>query len=141
MPEMTATDMSTVANTMSAVAGANVVAEEQGWQPRETSREIWAKVVSELGVEIDLSEEMAGPEQPAFGDQGRPVGERAAVHGIAWDGSGETGQPRPWSGLTPTEQQELVASIMERIGMKVNLDDVAEALTVMENARQRVEAR
>jgi hypothetical protein len=30
---------------------------------------------------------------------------------------------------------------MERIGMRVDLDDVAEALTVMENARQRVEAR
>jgi hypothetical protein len=138
---MTATDMGTISNTMNAVAGACVVAQDQGWQDQETSREIWAKVVSELGVEIDLTAEMPTPEPPPFGGQDRPLGDRSAGHGIAWDGSGETGQPRPWSGLTTTEQQELVASIMERIGMKVDLDDVAEALTVMENARQRVEAR
>lgn len=139
MPEMTSRDLTTVTSAVATLAGALVIAEEQGWQTRDHSREMWSKLAAELGVEIDPTEEIPAPEPPPYSSQGQPLGERAASHGIAWDGSGETGQPRSWRELSATEQQELVASIMERIGLKVDLDEVAEALTVMEQARRGVE--
>ena len=132
MPEMTAKDMSLVATTLSTVAGALVIAQEQGWITPETSREMFAKAAAEFGVEIDLSEEMpgAGPAEWLGGQQ--PIGARAANHGVMWDGSGETGQPRSWSELTASEQVQLVTATMDRLGVRADFDQVSEVLTLLE---------
>lgn len=141
MPEMTSRDLVSVTGAVSTLAGALVIAEEQGWQTRENSREMWSKVVAELGVEIDPTEEIPTPEPAPFGDQGQPLGERSANHGIAWDGSGENGRPRSWRELSATEQQELVTSVAERLGVALDLDEVAEALGAMESARVNLERK
>lgn len=117
MPEMTQQDNSAAASTLGSVASANLVAEEQGWQTREESRDMWAKAAKEFGIEIDTSAKLPelepGPEQA-------PGTSAVNRYGIAWPGDGETGEARSWSELTEGEQGAVLAAWLEQNGVRAD---------------------
>ena len=53
MPEMTSKDVVSISSALSALAGAMMVAQEQGWMTQQEGRETWAKVMAELDVQIE----------------------------------------------------------------------------------------
>lgn len=58
MPEMGTRDVEAISRSLNAVATALTMVDVLGLMSRERAMEIWAKVVSELGIEIDPAEEV-----------------------------------------------------------------------------------
>ena len=58
MPEMTVRDVASLSTAASGLATALMVAEDRGWLSRETAAEVFARVVGEMGVEVDVQEEL-----------------------------------------------------------------------------------
>jgi hypothetical protein len=89
MPEMTMRDVQAASAAMSQVSLALVQAVDAGWMTNETAAEAWAKVLSEIGVEIDPVEEL---KKIATEEQSDGLGEQADMnswlvqHGYAVDG-------------------------------------------------------
>lgn len=59
MPEMTTKDVQGVSRALQAIAAAMMMAQDMGWMTREKAAEVWAKVVSEIGVDVDSKKELA----------------------------------------------------------------------------------
>ncbi|MFX0121865.1 MAG: hypothetical protein ACFE9A_20940 [Candidatus Hodarchaeota archaeon] len=59
MPEMASRDVGAVAQALNLVATALTMVEMLGLMTHETMAEVWAKVVNELGVEMNATEELA----------------------------------------------------------------------------------
>jgi hypothetical protein len=59
MPEMTTKDLAAIAQALGAVAQALLIVEQLNLITRETAAKVWAKVLSEIGVEIDPLAELA----------------------------------------------------------------------------------
>lgn len=59
MPEMTSKDVVSISSALSALAGAMMVAQDQGWMTVQEGRETWAKVMAELDVQIETQGEAA----------------------------------------------------------------------------------
>lgn len=118
MPEMTAKDSSMIATMLSTLASALVVAEEQGWQDRETSREIWANALVELGIELDVSEPL--PPEP-IEDDSEDMG--PSVPGKEWGDQHGVFLPdymksEEWGLLSDETKEEIIFSALERLGIK-----------------------
>lgn len=58
MPEMTVRDMAALSTASSTLATALMIAVDQGWLSRETAAKVFARVVEEMGVEVDVQEEL-----------------------------------------------------------------------------------
>lgn len=126
MPEMTVKDTSMVASMLTALSSAIMVAEEQGWIDSDKAREIWAKGLQELGIELDLSQEVEPDEDEDPEDEGPK-----AKQGQGWgeadksffnqhapmlpDGENAE-QASNWGDLSPDNKQELLATFLERLG-------------------------
>ena len=66
MPDMTAKDMSQIAASTSAITNSVMIWSENGWVPDDIVPEIIAKMLNELGVEVnkdELSEAVDGKEE------------------------------------------------------------------------------
>lgn len=72
MPEMTNKDITQIVGILPNLANALVQATDAGWMKQEKAAEAWAKVMGELGIEIDLNTDMGEPApaiQPPNDDQ------------------------------------------------------------------------
>jgi len=58
MPEMSAKDTSRATSTLPATASALELAVTAGWTTNETAAKVWAALIGELGVEINVTAEM-----------------------------------------------------------------------------------
>jgi hypothetical protein len=129
MPEMTTKDTSTTASMLSSVASAIMVAEEQEWHDRNTSKEIWAKAVSEFGVEIEVTAEEQ--EEDEFDDEQGGDGaelskEWLPQHGILLPDAQETSN---WGELTAPNKQAVLDAFLETIGFdRERLPELAELM-------------
>lgn len=89
MPEMTVRDIATASAAMSQVSLALAQAVDAGWMTNATAAEAWAKVISEIGVEIDPEEEL---KKIAADGESKVLGQQAGrndwyvQHGIVTDG-------------------------------------------------------
>lgn len=121
MPEMTARDLSLVANMLSTIASALVVAEDQNWQDKAKSVEVWAKALSEFGIDLDVSaiqraldekekEEELNQEQDPFG------GSAMGRHGVMTDG--ETDGPPEWDQMDQGQRETLLEAFFYAVGME-----------------------
>jgi len=63
MPEMTVRDMASLSASASGLATALMIAEDRGWLSRETAAEVFSRVVSEMGVDVDVQEELKKAEK------------------------------------------------------------------------------
>jgi hypothetical protein len=88
MPEMTTKDLAAISAAMGQIALALTQAEQNGWQTRQHSVEVWAKMLAELDVEIDPAAEIAeidaGQEQGQLDDETSMAGWLNA-HGFSTD--------------------------------------------------------
>ncbi len=57
MPEMTSKDLQKVTASLAQLGTALAVAEQNAWLSGQTQREVWAKVISEVGVDVSAAEE------------------------------------------------------------------------------------
>lgn len=88
MPEMTSRDLTAVSSAASALASALMVAEEKGWITSETAAEAWAKIMAELGVEVNPGEEVGQAQQGAEDadlDKAKSTNDYLAAHGVIVD--------------------------------------------------------
>jgi hypothetical protein len=70
MPEMSAKDLGIIAGVLSAVASALLVAQDAGWIDATEGQEVFRKMLSELGVDLEMPEEGAlSPPDDAEGDE------------------------------------------------------------------------
>ncbi len=131
MPEMTVKDPSMISSTLSNLSSAMTVAEEQSWQTTDDSRKLWAKGVSELGVEIDISKLPDPEEQQATdeetGDTEQGFGQEkkswAAKHGpsvlLPDEENAETAET--FEELSEDNRSEMLATLLERSGYSESL--------------------
>lgn len=88
MPEMTMKDIVAISSAMSQVSLALAQAVDAGWMADDSAREVWSKIVAEIGVEIDPEEEAAKIEKS---QQSGALGQQADAnswfvqHGLAVD--------------------------------------------------------
>lgn len=121
MPEMTAKDTSIIANMLSTLSSALMVAEEQGWQDRESSLKIWVKAVQELGIDLDYSRlsklepNELGQGQDQGGDSEKSWFNK---HGVMLPDE-ETAESDDWESLSPANKAELLRASIERLGYTV----------------------
>ena len=126
MPEMTAKDPAMIASTLSSLASAMTIAEEEGWHDLETSRKLWAKGVSELGIEIDITQL---PDEPPGEETDEETGDRddgfgqdkkswAAKHGpsVMLPDEDNSEEAESFDDLSEENRQELLTTLIERSG-------------------------
>lgn len=131
MPEMTARDLSLVAGMLSTVAGALVVGEEQGWQDKAKSVEIWAKALAEFGIKLDVAAvqqalERKQAEQERDQERDPFTGTAMARHGVMVAGDDDDEEmPTDWEQMSP-EQRE---AVLEAFFWQVGVDRVPEGIS------------
>ena len=77
VPEMTSRDLATTASAASSLAMALVQAVDSGWIANDTAAEAWARIMAELGTEVDAAAEAAKIEGGA--EDGGIIGETNAL--------------------------------------------------------------
>jgi hypothetical protein len=85
MPEMTSKDMASLATSAGAIATALTVAVQNRWMSNETAAEVWAHMVSELGVEVNATEEIEaaqGEQDEVDLDAGQSANDWLIQHGV-----------------------------------------------------------
>jgi len=68
MPEMTAKDVSRFAVALAQFAAALLAAEDSGWIRHETAATVWAKLMGEIGVEVDPAAELEAIQKEQTGE-------------------------------------------------------------------------
>lgn len=63
LPEMTSKDVSRLAQAVTQLTAALIQAEQQGYVSHDTAAEIWAKIVAEFGVEVNVAAELEAVEE------------------------------------------------------------------------------
>lgn len=58
LPQVTVRDISRIAASMASIVQAVATAQAQGWTSQQTAVNVWAKLLSELNIDIDPAEEM-----------------------------------------------------------------------------------
>lgn len=146
MPEMTARDLGVVSSMLSTIAGALVVAEEQAWQDKAKSVEIWAKALGEFGIEMDVAaiqqaieekeeEEKrlgAGPGQNGSSPfrTGGMNGSAVGRHGVMLADDDE--EPKEWADMSRAEQALFLEAFLGAVGVDRTLEDVEGVLEAVE---------
>lgn len=85
MPEMTSRDLAAVSSAAAALAAALMTAEDQNWISQETATEAWAKIMAEIGVEVDPLEELeavTGEEEDGLLGQAQTASDLLVKHGV-----------------------------------------------------------
>lgn len=103
MPEPSSADLGALATTLTALSQSLMVAEEQKWLSKDTSRTVFASVLSGLGIEVDPTEEEVKIEDEAeeaeqeAEDAGLPTpDEQKAMLARNIAGAPEEGAPAPF---------------------------------------------
>jgi len=66
MPEMSVRDLGSIITHLSPLAVSMTQAVTQGWQSPETAANVWAKMLGELGIEVNAADEMSDPDPDAL---------------------------------------------------------------------------